>query len=142
MPTITNQHGDKITVSDKIVLHACPTCFIVHGMLEDRGVRGKSCHCPNGHSWYFTGKSELDSTKEALERERRIAANRLVRLEAERRNTERERRSHAATKGHQTRLKKRIAGGACPCCNRTFVNLERHMSGQHPDFVKADNGAA
>lgn len=31
-------------------------------------------------------------------------------------------------------MKNRVANGVCPCCNRHFENLERHMKGQHPDF--------
>lgn len=40
-----------------------------------------------------------------------------------------------AQKGQNTRLKKRIAAGVCPCCNRSFANLREHMAGQHPDFT-------
>lgn len=39
-----------------------------------------------------------------------------------------------AEKGAKTKLKKRIAKGACPCCNRHFVNLQRHIEGQHPEY--------
>lgn len=41
-----------------------------------------------------------------------------------------------AQKGQNTRLKNRIAAGVCPCCNRSFQNVARHMAGQHPDFQK------
>jgi hypothetical protein len=33
-----------------------------------------------------------------------------------------------------TRIKKRVAAGVCPCCNRSFKDLARHMAGQHPDY--------
>ena len=45
-------------------------------------------------------------------------------------------RSQAATKGHMTRLKKRVVAGVCPCCNKTFQDLAKHMKGQHPEYVK------
>lgn len=45
-------------------------------------------------------------------------------------------RALRATKGRLTKTKKRIANGVCPCCNRHFVNLERHMTGKHPDYTK------
>lgn len=32
-------------------------------------------------------------------------------------------------------IKKRVQGGACPCCNRHFVQLERHMATKHPEIV-------
>lgn len=41
-------------------------------------------------------------------------------------------------KGVATRLKNRAAHGVCPCCNRTFQQLARHMSAKHPDFKTAD----
>ena len=28
----------------------------------------------------------------------------------------------------------RVKNGVCPCCNRHFANLERHIKGQHPEF--------
>jgi hypothetical protein len=43
-------------------------------------------------------------------------------------------RSLTAHKGHTTRIKNRIAAGVCPCCNRTFKNLARHMGNKHPDY--------
>ena len=40
-----------------------------------------------------------------------------------------------ATKGVVTKIRRRVANGVCPCCKRHFVNLKRHMSGQHPEFA-------
>tara|TARA_Y100000310_G_scaffold338946_1_gene430083 strand:- start:1163 stop:1354 length:192 start_codon:yes stop_codon:yes gene_type:complete len=37
-------------------------------------------------------------------------------------------------KGQVTKLKNRAKAGVCPCCNRTFQNLSRHMETKHPDF--------
>jgi hypothetical protein len=31
-------------------------------------------------------------------------------------------------------MRKRIQSGVCPCCNRTFENLGRHMKSKHPAF--------
>lgn len=45
-------------------------------------------------------------------------------------------RSRNALKGVVTRTKNRISKGVCPCCNRQFKDLERHMTGQHPDYTK------
>lgn len=46
--------------------------------------------------------------------------------------------SRNAYKGQVTRLKNRAAAGMCPCCNRHFTNLERHMGTKHPDFTKPE----
>lgn len=34
------------------------------------------------------------------------------------------------------RLRRRTAAGVCPCCNRSFVQLARHMKTKHPDHVE------
>ncbi len=36
--------------------------------------------------------------------------------------------------------RERIVSGVCPCCNRTFQNLARHIAGQHPDFAEPAGG--
>lgn len=33
---------------------------------------------------------------------------------------------------------KRIHNGVCPCCNRSFVNLQRHMKTKHPEVVSVE----
>jgi hypothetical protein len=40
-----------------------------------------------------------------------------------------------AFKGRVTRLKNRAAAGVCPCCNRTFAQLARHMATKHKGFT-------
>jgi hypothetical protein len=89
-----------------------------------------SCYCPNGHQFHFG-----DTYKQKYERERR-------RAEANRDLLAAEERSHAATRGHLTRAKKRSAAGTCPCCNRTFKQLSRHMKVRHPEFVQEQLGEA
>lgn len=41
------------------------------------------------------------------------------------------------TKGVVTRTRNRIANGVCPCCDRSFTNLQRHMASKHPDYAHA-----
>jgi len=89
--------------------------------------------CPLGHKFVYGDTAEEQLKKE---RERRKAAERAK--AATRELLEFEQRSHAATRGHVTRKKKqlaRVSAGVCPCCNRNFANLARHMAGQHPDFT-------
>ncbi|MFB3077027.1 MAG: hypothetical protein ACE1Y4_03380 [Lysobacterales bacterium] len=47
--------------------------------------------------------------------------------------TELSRRAHKAA---ATRIKNRVARGVCPCCNRSFTNLHRHMESKHPNYLK------
>jgi hypothetical protein len=32
-------------------------------------------------------------------------------------------------------MKKRAVAGVCPCCNRHFRELERHMASKHPKYA-------
>jgi hypothetical protein len=45
------------------------------------------------------------------------------------------RKSRDGMKGALRKVKVRIGRGVCPCCNRTFENLRRHMETQHPKEV-------
>lgn len=123
--------------NDRYGYEICAECGIQFGMPEQlqtvRLVDGQSFYCPLGHSqFYVPGKTRLElATKRAQELERALA-NRDEDLRAER-------ASHSATKGQLTKTTKRVAGGVCPCCNRSFVQLARHMAGQHPDYVDTDH---
>ena len=48
----------------------------------------------------------------------------------------------AAAKAREHRLKRRVAAGTCPCCQRTVAQLARHMQTKHPDYGKTDNVVA
>lgn len=100
-------------------------------------------HCPWGHSLVFpAGKSESDKLRDQLaeERRQRQRAEQRVAMEADgRREAEEqakhERRRANGYKGHATRITKRAKAGICPCCNRTFAQLARHMATKHPQFT-------
>lgn len=95
----------------------------------------KTWYCPNGHPRIF-GEREADK----LKRERDRAIQDQARLSdelawAKRRTTE---EMEARQKAERTaaRIRKRAAAAMCPCCNRHFSNVERHMKTKHPDVVK------
>lgn len=134
------------TIKETVVLETdvCASCGVVFAMpdslMAKRRQDGGSFSCPNGHSLIYGNslKEQNKKLKERLEGETR-------RLEAQRRETEHvranlevSRRQTAAQKGQVTKLKNRAANGTCPCCNRYFANLHRHMQTKHPDFVAMD----
>lgn len=86
--------------------------------------KGREVYCPLGHRWVYR-----DSFEQQLERERQ-------RHQATRDLLRAEERSHAATRGQVTKLRKRVAAGVCPCCHRTFQQLARHMAAKHPDWKR------
>ena len=118
----------------------CITCFmqfrVPQGFTAARRRDGRSFYCPNGHSMsYPLGESEADK----LRRERDRLVQRMAEkddtihaLEASRARAE---RKASAARGHVTKIKKRAANGVCPCCNRTFADLARHMGTKHPGYV-------
>lgn len=101
----------------------------------------ESFFCPKGHSQSYMGESHADKIAR-LERERDAWRERKYQAdrEGEARTFAVERRRRA-TAGHLTRIKRRVAAGVCPCCNRSFSNLARHVAGQHPEFVAAAKGS-
>lgn len=126
-------------------IETCYTCQVefglpasVHNVLRQMADKA-TFYCPYGHAQsYVKGQSQEDK----LRQERDRLAQRL----AERDDTIRELHSDrlaalkrvAVEKGKVTRLKNRTAAGVCPCCNRHFTALERHMHTKHPEFKKED----
>ena len=94
---------------------------------RNNNLRQPDVYCPLGHTWIISGESELDKELRNVARLERQLANRDEDLRSER-------ASHAATKGALTKTQKRVRGGACPCCNRSFVQLARHIATKHPGF--------
>jgi DNA repair exonuclease SbcCD ATPase subunit len=94
------------------------------------GQRQTDIYCPLGHAYVKAGKGEAEKLRESLERERERAA----RMAAERDQAQASARSY---KGVATKARKRAAAAVCPCCNRSFVQLRRHMETQHPDYDPA-----
>lgn len=107
----------------------------VKGQHND-GVKQLGIYCPLGHSWVFSGKGEADRLREENARLERVAAARQESVRVARDERDRAERRRAAAKGQLTKTRNRIANGVCPCCNRSFVNVERHMTTQHPDYAK------
>ena len=87
---------------------------------------GRDFWCPNGHC-----RAYRESTLNKLRREVQSLKQNEAFLND--RIKEEERRA-ASFKGQVTKLRKRAGRGVCPCCNRTFQNLQRHMKGQHPEW--------
>ena len=86
--------------------------------------------CTNGHKW---GWREGGSENARLRQERDRLAQKIA--ENEDRHREEMARLEAARRAavnKATKLCKRVAAGVCPCCNRTFANLARHMATKHP----------
>lgn len=108
------------------IAHAIPSDLNRWASQSDRN----TVYCPLGHEWVVR-----DSVENKLKRERDRSSYLQSRVDQEQARADHEASRAAGYKGHLTRVKKRVGNGVCPCCNRSFVNLARHMAGQHPDYT-------
>lgn len=128
----------SIEITVKIVADTCAECGVVFGLeagyQRQRRDDHQSFYCPNGHSLSYAGKSEAERLKEDLKRRDSALAWERDRRQGEQRRADHAERRLSATKGVVTKMRKRVGAGVCPCCNRHFTALERHMATKHPAF--------
>lgn len=114
-----------------LAIESCCVCGIPFGIPDYHLTRlkdnGGEFFCPNGHAQHYT-VSEIKRLSDEVDWYR-------TRWNEERADHQSTRRSLTATKAAHTRTKNRIKNGVCPCCNRQFSNLHRHMQTQHPDYA-------
>lgn len=129
-----------LNYTSQLYIQDCCSCGMTFAVPTEFDRRRREDHktfyCPSGHPQSYTGKSEEQKQRERAQLLERRLANRDEDLRAERAAHATTRHRLNATKGVLTKTKKRIAHGVCPCCKRTFANVERHMSSQHPDYVE------
>lgn len=95
---------------------------------------GQSVYCPLGHTFVWS-ETEVDRQRKRAEQAEGNLQRARERAQAERDLREDTERRLSAQKGATTRAKRRHAAALCPCCNRSFVQLRRHMENKHPDYV-------
>ena len=111
---------------------------LIHGRRRDH----RTWYCPNGHPRHYPGESDIEKAQRLQREAERVAeAHRMMRESEARRRASAEHRLRAQ-KGVTTKLRKRIAAGACPCCKRSFQNLARHMQTKHPEYPGSEGGDA
>lgn len=120
----------SMMIEEQMIHQQCVGCAM-HWMqpkfFDDQRRRDKKdFYCPNGHAQAYR-ESEAD----VLRRERDRLQQRLAQKDDEIRDLEGRRR---AALGQVTKLRKRVGNGVCPCCTRSFANVERHMRMKHPEF--------
>lgn len=125
----------SMTYTETLIVTHC-WCGIALAIPETLNARMREsdkhgAYCPLGHRFVYgnTVTEQNEKLKADLERAHR-------RTEATRDLLRQEERSHAATRGVVTKLKKRASAGVCPCCHRSFENLRRHMTSKHPDYAE------
>jgi hypothetical protein len=120
---------DTLSYTSNLTVVTC-WCGITHAVpeeLRDYQLRQHddghafSIYCPLGHQYHPSGTSEVEKERKRRERAELRSQQLADQL--------------AAAEREQKRLAKRAAAGVCPCCQRSFVQLTRHMKTQHPDYT-------
>jgi hypothetical protein len=122
----------------------CSCTFAIDDTLNDRARvwKKRSVYCPScGTCQGWGGETPDQKIRREMEAELvRVKRNNEY-LEAtakwQEERAEAAERSLSATKGVVTRIKNRVSKGVCPCCNRTFVDLQRHMHTKHPEYASS-----
>lgn len=97
---------------------------------------GGGWNCPYCQtSWGYSQNNENARLKRQLAVAEQREKWERERAERNRQRAETNARRAAAARGQVTKIKRRVSKGVCPCCSRTFVDLARHMAGQHPDYA-------
>lgn len=130
--------GYALKVSVSLETMECCKCGITFAAPNTFWVQRKKDHslnfyCPAGHSQVFAGETEAAKYKRLFEAEQQ-------RLEWEKETNERQRRLLKTSTTKLTNLKKRVANGVCPCCQRTVSQMARHMATKHPDYQTQEIG--
>lgn len=128
--------SEYFTFSGTMVVEHCYKCKVAFAMTKEHNDRCRrtkeSFYCPNGHGQVYA-KSTESKLREQLHREEQR------RIDAEEKATEAERRTEVELALHR-HTKDRVSNGVCPCCNRYFEKLHRHMKSKHPDYVGSHAG--
>lgn len=135
---LDNQRGSTTEIRSTWIVETCCSCQIPFAMRkahQDMLRRtSNSFFCPNGHpqSYRVTTEDQLrQKVKDAEEAVRRANHSQNLAWEEAAKAKKREQLAAGETRGLVTR----IASGICPCCNRFFSNVERHMKSKHPGLT-------
>lgn len=122
------QYTETIVLEHKTCGNCSGTFALNARWLEEKRRNKGGYHCPYCQTHWGWWKSEAEKLKEELaEKEAQLrSANESA-------MTNLRMRVAADTRRQEAEMKlRRVEKGVCPCCNRTFINLQRHMKTKHP----------
>lgn len=119
----------SITATHEIL--TCGECGIEFAVpsrwVTQRRNNHKTWYCPNGHRRHYPSENKEEQLRSLLQKQKAVTIHLRDQLDSAT-------KSRNAYKGHLNRTKKRIKNGVCPCCNRSFKDLARHMGNKHPNY--------
>lgn len=105
---------------------------------RQRATDRKLFYCINGHGQFFDAESEATKLQKIIEAKDRLISHLNERVDRVSKECEHQERRARAARGQVTKIKNRVSNGVCPCCNRSFQNLRRHMATKHPGYAHED----
>lgn len=126
-----------MAIFDTVICYKCKEPFGIEESTRQVLLRThQNFYCPHGHvQHYLEGESEETKLRRERDRLKQSIAYEQDRVRRAQEEAEHQRRRANGYKGHATRITRRAKAGVCPCCNRHFVQLERHMATKHPTFT-------
>lgn len=138
------KRGATFVTEQRLVVETCCSCqmqFAMPSELKQRLLDGrtngksKTFYCPAGHPQWYVGESEADALRRERDRLKQDNAYEAERRKRAQDEAEHQRARANGYKGALAKTKKRVGNGTCPCCQRSFENLRRHMATKHPEFA-------
>ena len=118
---LTKKMGHPIPKEIILETEDCCNCGILFALpdylMKRLKKNGGFFYCPNGHQQYYTHNKEMKEKLQDQIKETTKLAGQLHKVKLE-----------------IKRMKKRSSVGVCPCCNRTFKQLAKHMKNKHPEY--------
>lgn len=112
----------------------CGIPFTVPVVAWDHQIRMGGHHfCPNGHrqGWDAGGETEFTRLRQERDRLKQGAAQKDDEIARERNLRRMAEKDAQRIADKAQRAAKRTLAATCPCCNRSFANLARHLKTQH-----------
>lgn len=119
----------------------CITCGVLSVVCKElmniRRRDGQTFYCFNGHPMSYSESCEHNK----IRRERDLLKQQAARAEddirlLQNRLSEEQGKAKKAL-AEDRKAQRRASAGVCPCCNRTFSQMQRHLKSKHPDFVNS-----
>lgn len=131
------------TFTQQLVIEICchENCGIRFGMDADFIRQRRNDHkyffCPRGHEQYYSGKSNSEKLQDQINSLERQKLNLHSVIDDKNHEIQQLGYSIRAQKAAKTKILNRVKNGICPCCNRTFSNLQNHFKTKHPELLES-----
>lgn len=131
--------GQLLFATETLVIEQCFKCQCFFAIPKDLYNRAKasdsvSFYCPHGHGQVYT-KTENKKLKEQIETLERDKLRMSQRIDEKNQRIDQLGYSIRAHKAAKTKILNRVKNGVCPCCNRTFKDLQNHFKTKHPELL-------